>query len=179
MIPPERSRAPRVTEDGPGRAVPRTINLVDPEVDAHWMRMALAEAEKARAIDEVPIGCVMVKNDQIIASGYNQRESLRNALSHAELEAIDRACTALASWRLLGVTLYVTLEPCLMCAGAIWQARLDRVVFGAFDPKAGAMGSLYRVHEDERLNHRLPVTGGVLAEECGEALRQFFRAKRG
>lgn len=153
--------------------------MTDVATDEHWMRLALLEAEKARASNEVPIGCVLIKDGQVIASGYNRRETRKNALSHAEIEAIDLACGVLGSWRLLGVSLYVTLEPCLMCAGAIWQARLDRVIFGAFDPKAGAMGSLYRVHEDVRLNHRLPVTGGVLAEECGEALRSFFRARRG
>lgn len=161
---------------GPGSAARPAF---DREADERWMRLALIEAEKARAIDEVPIGCVLVKDGQVIATGYNRRETRRHALSHAELEAIDAACNALGSWRLLGVTLYVTLEPCLMCAGAIWQARLERVVFGAYDPKAGAMGSLYRVHEDTRLNHRLPVTGGVLATECGDALRSFFRARRG
>lgn len=146
--------------------------------DQKWMRVALQQAEKAKAMGEVPIGCVLVKDGEALAFGFNQRESKKHALSHAEIEAIDLACRKLDSWRLLGVTLYVTLEPCLMCAGAIWQSRIERVVFGAYDPKAGAMSSLYRIHEDQRLNHRLPVTGGVLAEECGLLLKEFFRSRR-
>jgi len=142
------------------------------------MRAALAEADKARALGEVPIGAVVVKDGAIIGTGHNLRETRRSALRHAEIDAIEMACANVGAWRLLGCELYVTLEPCLMCAGAIYQARLDRVVFGALDPKAGAMGSLYRVHEDARLNHRLPVVEGVLAEECGQILRDFFKAKR-
>jgi len=142
------------------------------------MRAALAEADKARALGEVPIGAVVVKDGAIIGTGHNLRETRRSALRHAEIDAIEMACANVGAWRLLGCELYVTLEPCLMCAGAIYQARLDRVVFGALDPKAGAMGSLYRVHEDARLNHRLPVVKGVLAEECGQILRDFFKAKR-
>lgn len=169
---------PRVTEKL-GAPLPLGHELsADSTLDQQWMRLALLEAEKAKALDEVPIGCVLVKDGQTIASGYNQRESKRHALSHAEIEAIDAACRRLGSWRLLGVTMYVTLEPCLMCAGAIWQSRIERVVFGAFDPKAGAMSSLYRIHEDQRLNHRLPVTGGVLADECGMMLKEFFRSRR-
>jgi tRNA(adenine34) deaminase len=142
------------------------------------MRAALALAHAAGARGEVPVGAVVVKNGIAVGEGANAREAAKDATRHAEMDAIAAACRTLGAWRLAGCTLYVTLEPCLMCAGAIYQARLDRVVFGALDPKAGAMGSLYRVHEDQRLNHRLPLTGGVLAEECGEILRDFFRARR-
>ncbi len=143
------------------------------------MQAALTLARQAAGQGEVPIGAVIVKDGQIVGSGFNLRETARDAVRHAEIDAIQAACRTLDSWRLGGCTLYVTLEPCLMCAGAIYQARLDQVVFGAMDPKAGAMGSLYHVHEDTRLNHRLPVTSGVLAEACGGVLRDFFRARRG
>ena len=142
------------------------------------MRHALDLARAVAAQGEVPVGAVIVRDGQLVASGANGRETQQDAIRHAEIEAISRACQALGTWRLAGCELYVTLEPCLMCAGAIYQARLDRVVFGAFDPKAGAMGSLYKIHEDERLNHRLPVVGGVLATECGQVLKDFFRARR-
>ena len=143
-----------------------------------WMREAIALANQAKDRNEVPVGAVIVKNDQIIGRGFNLRESLQDATKHAEMDAITDACRQLGTWRLTGCELFVTLEPCLMCSGAIYQARLDRVWFGAHDPKAGAMVSLYRIHEDVRLNHRLPVTGGILANECGEILRDFFRKKR-
>ncbi|MCX6108658.1 MAG: tRNA adenosine(34) deaminase TadA [Proteobacteria bacterium] len=142
------------------------------------MAMALDLARQAALRGEVPVGAVIVKDGQLIASGANAREEFQDALRHAEIDAIGAACKQLGAWRLSGCTLYVTLEPCLMCAGAVHQARIDRVVFGAFDPKAGAMGSLYQVHADVRLNHRLPVTAGVLATECGEVLKAFFRARR-
>src|SRR5262249_3645971 len=128
---------------------------------------------------EVPVGAVIVRDGAVIGRGYNLREARQCATEHAEMAAIREACAQLKTWRLSGCELYVTLEPCLMCAGAIYQARLDRVVFGALDPKAGAMGSLYKVNEDTRLNHRLPVVSEVLAEECGAVLKDFFRAKRG
>lgn len=147
--------------------------------DTQWMRLALDLAQQAANAGEVPIGAVIVHSDTVIGTGYNLRESMRDALRHAELDAIHSACKSLDAWRLVGCELFVTLEPCLMCAGAIYQARIERVVFGAFDPKAGAMGSLYRIHEDARLNHRLPVTGGVLEAECSNLLREFFRGKRG
>ena len=142
------------------------------------MRRALDLAAQAIALGEVPVGALIVRDGEVIASAFNLRETLQDATEHAETAAIRAACRRLGTWRLTGCELYVTLEPCLMCAGAIWQARLDRVVFGATDPKAGAMGSLYRVHEDQRLNHRLPVEGGVLADECGAMLKAFFRARR-
>ncbi len=131
------------------------------------------------ALGEVPVGAVVVKDGQIVGEGANARETANNALRHAEMDAIAAACVKLGTWRLTGCTLYVTLEPCLMCAGAIYQARLDHVVYGATDPKAGAMGSLYRIHEDERLNHRFPVTTGILAEDCGQVLKDFFKSRRG
>lgn len=143
-----------------------------------WMREAILLAKQAKDRNEVPVGAVIVKNQQIIGRGFNLRESLQDATKHAEMDAIADACKQLGTWRLTGCELFVTLEPCLMCSGAIYQARLDRVWFGAHDPKAGAMGSLYRIHEDLRLNHRLPASGGILAQECGDLLRDFFRQKR-
>lgn len=147
-------------------------------VAERWMREAILLANQAKDRDEVPVGAVIVRNQQIIGRGFNLRETMQDATKHAEMDAIADACKQLGTWRLTGCELFVTLEPCLMCSGAIYQARLDRVWFGAHDPKAGAMGSLYRVHEDLRLNHRLPASGGILAEECGDLLRNFFRQKR-
>lgn len=142
------------------------------------MRAALREAEEAARRDEVPVGAVVVHNGKIVGRGHNQREMLKDPTAHAEMIAITQAAAALEGWRLEGTTLYVTLEPCLMCAGAIVNARIQRVVFGALDPKAGACGSLYQVGLDTRLNHRFEVVGGVLAEECGALLREFFSRKR-
>lgn len=142
------------------------------------MTLALDLARKAESQGEVPIGAVIIKDGQVVGSGFNLRETSKSALRHAEMDAITAACASMDAWRLTGCELFVTLEPCLMCAGAIYQARLDRVVFGALDPKAGAMGSLYKVHEDTRLNHRLPVVGGVMADECGQILKDFFRSRR-
>ncbi len=143
-----------------------------------FMRMALREAERAREDDEVPVGAVVVCSGEVVAVAHNQREALHDPTAHAEMIAITQAAAALASWRLKDCTLYVTLEPCLMCAGAIVQARVPQVVFGAVDPKGGAVCSLYELLGDDRLNHSAQVTGGVLAEECGEILKQFFRARR-
>ncbi|HEY5311225.1 MAG TPA: tRNA adenosine(34) deaminase TadA [Pirellulales bacterium] len=142
------------------------------------MRLALAEAEQAAAEDEVPVGAVIVHQQRVIASAHNQRESLRDPTAHAEMIAITQAAQALASWRLEDCWLYVTLEPCPMCAGAIVQARIPWVVYGAADPKAGAVESLYRLLGDARLNHRCQTISGLLAEPCGALLAQFFRAKR-
>src|SRR5215468_4169674 len=139
------------------------------------MRMALAEARAALAENEVPIGAVIVHADQVIASAHNQREQLRDPTAHAEMIAITQAAEALGTWRLADCTLYVTLEPCPMCAGAIVQARIPRVIYGARDPKAGACDSLYRLTADPRLNHRAEVCGGLLADECGAVLAEFFR----
>ncbi len=142
------------------------------------MRLALEQAREAAARDEAPIGCVIVHGGSVIASAGNRRETDADPLAHAEVLAIREAARALGRWRLTGCTMYVTLELCTMCARAIVLARLDRVVYGADDPKAGAVRSLYRVLEDERLNHAPIVESGVLAHECGEILSAFFRAKR-
>ncbi len=143
------------------------------------MRAALDLARAAALKGEVPVGAIVVKDGTVVGSGFNLRETRQDATEHAEMAAIRAACAALGTWRLSGCELYVTLEPCLMCAGAIYQARLDKVWFGAADPKAGAMGSLYKVHEDGRLNHRLPVESGVLGDDCGAVLKEFFKGRRG
>jgi len=146
--------------------------------DDAGMRAALREARESLARDEVPVGCVVVHDGTIVGRGHNQVESLQDATAHAEVLAIGAASNALGSWRLADCTLYVTLEPCAMCAGAIVLARLGRLVYGAADPKAGACGSVLDVIGEKRLNHSVPVTHGVLEAECGELLRQFFRRKR-
>ena len=146
--------------------------------DAAGMRAALREAQASLEHDEVPVGCVIVHDGTIVGRGHNQVESLQDATAHAEVLAIGAASNALGSWRLADCTLYVTLEPCAMCAGAIVLARLGRLVYGAADPKAGACGSVLDVIGERRLNHRVPVTHGVLEPECGEILREFFRRKR-
>lgn len=142
------------------------------------MRLALDQARDAAARDEAPIGCVIVHDGDVVATAGNRRERDRDPLAHAEILAIREAARVLGRWRLTGCTMYVTLEPCTMCAGAIVLARVERVVYGADDPKAGAVRSLYRVLEDERLNHAPIVERGVLADECGAILSDFFRAKR-
>ncbi len=143
-----------------------------------WMRVALDEARAAAEEDEVPVGAVIVAAGRVIASAHNQREQLADPTAHAEMIALTQAAAALGSWRLEQCTLYVTLEPCPMCAGAILQARVPVVIWGAADPKAGAVESLYRLFEDQRLNHRVQHTGHVMAEECGRILSDFFRQKR-
>lgn len=147
--------------------------------DIAFMQEALEEARQAAQVGEVPVGAVVVRAGQVIARAHNARELEQDPTAHAELVAMREAARLLRSWRLTGCTVYVTLEPCFMCAGAIVNARPDRVVFGAMDPKAGAVGSLENVLADARLNHRPEITSGVLAEECGEVLREFFRAARG
>ena len=143
------------------------------------MREALAEADAAGAAGDVPVGCVIVGPDaDVIARGRNRREVDGDPLAHAEVVAMREAAKATAEWRLVGCTLVVTLEPCPMCAGAIVNARLPRVIYGCRDPKAGAAGSVMNLLEDERLNHRANVSGGVLADECADRLRAFFRAQR-
>ncbi|QDT70561.1 tRNA-specific adenosine deaminase [Planctomycetes bacterium MalM25] len=151
--------------------------LAQPE-DLAYMQAALAEAERAAAEGEVPVGAIVVCRDQIIAAAHNQRETLHDPTAHAEMIAITQAAESLGAWRLEGCTLYVTLEPCPMCAGAIVQARVPRVVYGATDPKAGAVESLYSLLSDQRLNHRCDLERGVLAEPCGAILSEFFRARR-
>lgn len=143
-----------------------------------YMRQALAEAEKAQAAGEVPVGAVIVHAGRVIAAAHNQREQLKDPTAHAEMIAITQAAQAMNSWRLEGCELYVTLEPCPMCAGAILQARIPLVVYGATDPKAGAVDSLFRLLGDPRLNHRCEVVPGVLAAEGGAILSRFFQAQR-
>ena len=142
--------------------------------DEKFMHLALELAATAASLGEVPVGAVAVKDGQIIGRGYNRREIDRDPFSHAEFNAMREAAVAVAVWRLAGVTLYVTLEPCAMCAGALVQSRVTRLVFGAADPKAGAVGSLYDLATEPRHNHRVEVTRGVLADECGQALKTFF-----
>ncbi len=144
----------------------------------HFMLQALLEAEQAFREDEVPVGAVIVHGERIVASAHNQREQLRDPTAHAEIIAITQAAESLRSWRLDGCTLYVTLEPCPMCAGAILQARIPLVVYGATDSKAGAVDSLFHLLDDPRLNHRAQVVPHVLAEACGEILSRFFQGKR-
>ena len=146
--------------------------------DEQGMRAALREARSSAAADEVPVGCVIVHDGIVIGRGHNQVEGLKDATAHAEIVAIGAASAALGSWRLSECTLYVTLEPCAMCAGAIVLARLQRLVYGAPDPKAGACGSVLDVIHEPRLNHRVELTAGVLAEECGALLKEFFTRKR-
>jgi tRNA(adenine34) deaminase len=146
--------------------------------DQQGMQAAVREAERALAIDEVPVGCVIVHDGTIVGRGHNQVERLKDATAHAEMIAIGAASAALGSWRLNECTMYVTLEPCAMCAGAIVLARVGRMVYGATDPKAGACGSVLDVIHEPRLNHRVELSNGVMAEECGALLKAFFQAKR-
>jgi tRNA(adenine34) deaminase len=143
-----------------------------------WMRLALDLAQQADDEGEVPVGAVIVLADRVIGTGYNQREQLKDPTAHAEMIAITQAAESLGSWRLLDCALYCTLEPCPMCAGAIVQARLPTVVYGATDPKAGACESLYRITGDARLNHQAAILGGVLAEESRRLLQSFFARQR-
>ena len=149
--------------------------------DAAYMRSCIELAQQAAALGEAPIGALVVYEGRVIARAYNRREMDQDPAGHAEFIALRRAARELGHWRLEGCTAYVTLEPCLMCAGLMHQARISRCVYGAHDPKAGALGTLYEVHDDERLNHRFAVTSGVLEDECAELLRSFFgklRTKR-
>ena len=146
--------------------------------DTEYMRQALALAEQAAAIGEVPVGCVIVCDDKIVGTGYNRRENDRHALAHAELMAIDEACRTLGGWRLWKCTLYVTLEPCPMCAGSMIMAELNSCVFGAYDPQQGCCGSVYTLPEDPAFFHRVKCTGGVLEKECAQILQAFFEKKR-
>ena len=146
--------------------------------DEPWMRAAIAEARRAREHEDVPIGAVVVRDGAVIGAGRNERERRQDPTAHAEVIALRAAARALGAWRVLGTTLYVTLEPCAMCAGAIVLARVPRVVYGCTDPKAGAAGSVLDVLAEPRLNHRPRVTGGVLAGECAALLTDFFAARR-
>jgi tRNA(adenine34) deaminase len=149
-----------------------------PETDEKWMRIALAEAGLAREAGEVPVGALIVRDGVLLASAHNSPISIQDPSAHAEILAIRAAAAIVGNYRLPGTTLYVTLEPCLMCAGAIIQARIERLVFGAADPKGGAAVSLWRLFEDRRLNHVVAVTEGILREACAEILSGFFREKR-
>ncbi len=143
-----------------------------------FMRYALNEAETAFDEEEVPVGAVIIRDEHVIASSHNQRETLRDPTAHAEMIAITQAAESVGAWRLEGCVLYVTLEPCPMCAGAIIQARIPLVVYGASDPKAGAVHSLYQLLSDTRLNHQVQAVSGVMAGPCGEILTRFFQAQR-
>lgn len=143
-----------------------------------WMKEAIKQAKKAAQKDEVPIGCVIVKDDQIIARAYNKREMKQCSTAHAEILAIEKACKKLGNWRLEDCDLYVTLEPCPMCSGAIIQSRIRNVIFGAYDPKGGCMGSNMNINDVRGFNHYPDIEGGILQDECSRLLKEFFKAKR-
>lgn len=142
------------------------------------MRLALDEAKAAAEVGEIPVGAVLVKDGEVIGRGHNRRELDNDPTAHAEVVAMRRASRHIDAWRLTGSTMYVTIEPCAMCAGALVLARVDRLVYGAGDPKAGAAGTLCNIVQDERLNHRLEMTSGVLEDECRTVMQQFFRDRR-
>jgi tRNA(adenine34) deaminase len=148
------------------------------EQDEYFMKQAIEEAKKAEKMEEVPIGAVIVIDGQIIARAHNLREKNQNAIAHAELLAIDQACKVLGTWRLENAVLYVTLEPCAMCSGAILQSRIKKVVYGASDPKGGCAGTFMNLLQDSRFNHQSEVISGVLEQECGQLLSNFFRKIR-
>ena len=146
--------------------------------EERWMEAALEEARAARDGGDVPVGAVAVLEGRILGRGRNRTVELQDPTAHAEMIALREAASSLGAWRLIGVTLYATLEPCAMCAGACVLARIDRLVYGTADPKAGMSGSLASIPDDPRLNHRVDIVSGVLAEECGDLLREFFRSRR-
>ena len=146
--------------------------------DNYFMGLALLEAQKAYDIGEVPIGSVLVLDGQVVATGHNMREIWHDATAHAEMIAIREACEKLGRWRLTGLTLYATIEPCPMCAGALVMSRVDRLVYGSVDVKAGAIDSIFNIVQNEALNHRMVVTSGVRADECAEIMKKFFRERR-
>ena len=152
--------------------------LINMNRDVKYMKLALKEAKKAELIDEVPIGCVIVKDDKVIARGFNRRESKKMVISHAEIEAINKANKKLDAWRLEECEIFVTVEPCIMCAGAIIQGRFKRVIFGARDYKGGAFGSSIDVMSAENINHHPEVVGGILEKECSELISNYFKNKR-
>ena len=147
-------------------------------MDEQFMKEAIRQAKKAEAIDEVPIGCVIVKDNKVIARGHNLRETKQQSIAHAEIMAIQKACKKVGSWRLENCTLYVTLEPCAMCTGAILQSRIERVVYGATDPKGGCIESCVKLYEYQGFNHYPAVTSGVMEDECAQLLKSFFKNKR-
>lgn len=146
--------------------------------DERFMKKALHQAKRAAAIGEIPIGCIIVRDGKVIARGFNQRRSRKTTLAHAEMIAIDRASRKLGDWRLEGCTMYVTLEPCQMCSGALVQSRIDRVVIGTMNPKAGCAGSILNILQMPEFNHQVEITGGVLQEECSAVLQDFFKDLR-
>ena len=146
--------------------------------DVKWMKEAIKQAKKAESYDEVPIGCVIVKDDKIIARGYNKRETMQQSIAHAEIIAIQKACKKLGTWRLEDCVLYVTLEPCPMCAGAIVQARIPRVVIGSMNSKAGCAGSVLNLLKEPGFNHQAQIVTGILEEECSEMMSGFFTELR-
>jgi tRNA(adenine34) deaminase len=146
--------------------------------DDFYMGLAIAQAEQAAQIGEVPIGAVLVMDDEVIATAYNRRETWHDATAHAEVIAIREACTQLGRWRLTGATLYVTIEPCPMCAGALVMSRVDRLVYGSADYKAGAVESLFNIVQHQALNHQLSVTAGIRSEECSTLMKDFFKKRR-
>ncbi|CAM3115721.1 tRNA adenosine(34) deaminase TadA [Paenibacillus sediminis] len=153
-------------------------NSVDNSIHEYWMREAIREAEKAQSIGEVPIGAIIVKDNEVIGRGHNLRETTHDATAHAELIAIKDASKHLSAWRLLDCRLYVTLEPCPMCAGAIVQSRIPQIVYGTTDPKAGCAGTLMNLLQEPRFNHRTEIISGILQEECSSLLTEFFRKLR-
>jgi len=152
--------------------------MSDSKRDQRYMKVAIEQAKIAEENGDVPIGAVIVHNDTVIAKAYNQREQLQDPTAHAEIIALTQAAAALETWRLNGCTMYVTLEPCPMCAGALVLARIDRIVYGCDDPKTGAIKSLYNIVQDNRLNHRVEVTCGILADEYSRILQEFFEKRR-
>ena len=153
----------------------KSVNSMD---DNHYMGLALAEARKAFAIGEIPIGAVLIRDGQVIAAAHNLRETCHDATAHAEIIVIRQACQELQTWRLTGATLYVTIEPCPMCAGALVNSRVSRLVYGSADSKAGAVESIFNVVQNQALNHRMDVTAGVREEECAALMKEFFQARR-
>jgi tRNA(adenine34) deaminase len=154
------------------------LNLQQDEMDRRYMQEALELARKCLEAEDVPVGALVTRQGRVIGRGYNQREKLQDPTAHAEMIALTAAAAYIGHWRLEDCTMYVTLEPCPMCAGALVLARLPRLVYGAADPKGGACGSLFRITEDPRLNHRVETVPGILAEPCAELLREFFRRRR-
>lgn len=179
LQPKERRRLARLRHKLEQAREQEKAHQIQQEKDALFMREAIKEAKKAAKLGEVPIGCVIVKDDKVIARGYNRRNTDHSTLSHAEVTAIKKASNKLKDWRLSDCTLYVTLEPCQMCAGAIVQARLSRVVMGCMNPKAGCGGSILNILEMKEFNHQAEVTRGVEEEECAHILKGFFKDLRG
>ena len=174
-----KTRRKRSSDTGVFRCEDRDrIKEEEMDTDEKYMREAIRQAKKAYAIGEVPIGCVIVYQDKIIGRGYNRRTVDKNTLSHAELTAIRKASRKMGDWRLEGCTLYVTLEPCQMCSGAIVQSRMDRVVIGCMNPKAGCAGSILNLLQMEEFNHQVDITTGVQGEECSQMMKAFFRELR-